>query len=432
VEIIDEFLVRYTRERDYYARAASIARDMLDGRLFEEGVRAIVSARAKSPARLRDKLLQRAKKRTFASVEEIRTDLVDLAGARVALYFPGDRYRVNRLIAETFDVVATREFPRPDDQKDARGWKKRFSGYGATHHRAHLRRQELTEPEQQYAEAMIEIQVASVLMHAWSEVEHDLVYKPLSGELSVDELAILDELNGVILAGEIALERLEASGERRITASKQPFRSPYDVATVLIEHARTRFDKPVTDAGLGRTDLLLELLGALQLDTREKLGPFLDVLDPDVERRPLSEQVIEHVVAADPDRAALYQRIQRGAGQETTERDRAIGSFVRWWALLEQVLSAAALAPGQQRRPGSTMDLFRTAERLLQPSSAGHLHRLRQQRNLVIHKGVNRDAIDIHADTEAVRAIVRELSTCSDPDVSAAASHALEETGGRG
>ena len=44
-------------------------------------------------------------------------------------------------------------------------------------------------------------------MHAWSEVEHDLIYKPLQGTLSKEELAILDELNGLVLAGEIALER---------------------------------------------------------------------------------------------------------------------------------------------------------------------------------------------------------------------------------
>ena len=46
-------------------------------------------------------------------------------------------------------------------------------------------------------------------MHAWSEVEHDLVYKPLAGDLSEEELAILDEINGLVLTGEIALERLQ-------------------------------------------------------------------------------------------------------------------------------------------------------------------------------------------------------------------------------
>jgi ppGpp synthetase/RelA/SpoT-type nucleotidyltranferase len=71
----------------------------------------------------------------------------------------------------------------------------------------------LSDAQKRYAEARAEIQVASVLMHAWSEVNHDLAYKPLQGELSEDEYSILDELNGLVIAGEIALERLQRAGE---------------------------------------------------------------------------------------------------------------------------------------------------------------------------------------------------------------------------
>ena len=71
-----------------------------------------------------------------------------------------------------------------------------------------MRDASLTDAQKRYADARIEIQVASLLMHAWSEVEHDLVYKPLQGGLSTDEYAILDELNGLVERGEIALERL--------------------------------------------------------------------------------------------------------------------------------------------------------------------------------------------------------------------------------
>ncbi len=46
-------------------------------------------------------------------------------------------------------------------------------------------------------------------MHSWAEVEHDLVYKPINGKLSDEEYAILDEINGLVLSGEIALERLQ-------------------------------------------------------------------------------------------------------------------------------------------------------------------------------------------------------------------------------
>ena len=55
-----------------------------------------------------------------------------------------------------------------------------------------MREESLDRSQKKYTTARIEIQVASVLMHAWSEVEHDLVYKPLQGTLSDEELAILD------------------------------------------------------------------------------------------------------------------------------------------------------------------------------------------------------------------------------------------------
>lgn len=42
--------------------------------------------------------------------------------------------------------------------------------------------------------------------------------KPLQGRLSDDEYAILDELNGLVMAGEIALERLQKAGEARVAA----------------------------------------------------------------------------------------------------------------------------------------------------------------------------------------------------------------------
>ena len=89
-----------------------------------------------------------------------------------------------------------------------------------------MREESLDRSQKKYTTARIEIQVASVLMHAWSEVEHDLVYKPLQGTLSDEELAILDELNGLVLAGEIALERLQNAGNERIRNKNAEVRFP--------------------------------------------------------------------------------------------------------------------------------------------------------------------------------------------------------------
>lgn len=53
---------------------------------------------------------------------------------------------------------------------------KRFSGYWARHYRVQLKDNLLQDTQKRYVNSKTEIQVASVLMHAWSEVEHDLVY----------------------------------------------------------------------------------------------------------------------------------------------------------------------------------------------------------------------------------------------------------------
>src|SRR5438270_13662370 len=65
------------------------------------------------------------------------------------------------------------------------------SSYWATHYRIRLRESSLNQAQRRYAEGLVEIQVASVLMHACAEVEHDLVCKPIQGHLSVEEYAIL-------------------------------------------------------------------------------------------------------------------------------------------------------------------------------------------------------------------------------------------------
>lgn len=75
-------------------------------------------------------------------------------------------------------------------------------------------------------------------MHAWSEVEHDLDYKPLAGPLSWGEHAILDELNGLVLAGEIALERLQDAGQSRVASAGSSFANHYELASYLAREAR--------------------------------------------------------------------------------------------------------------------------------------------------------------------------------------------------
>lgn len=345
LDIVSEFIARYRKEYDFYEQACRMVAQSLEANLRSAGVRAIVTSRAKNPTRLEAKVRQRALKRRYESVSAIFDDIVDLAGVRVALYFPGERQEVGRIIEGLFDLTETpKEFPTAA----APSYKKRFSGYWATHYRVVLKEATLHDSNQRYAEAKVEIQVASVLMHAWSEVEHDLVYKPLQGELSVEEYSILDELNGLVLSGEIALERLQKAGEQRASTQGRKFSNHYDLAASLIELARAALgEATVTEAAIGRVDILFDLLKSLDLNKPENLAQYVQPLHNDFEKRPLSEQVIDQILIEDPSRYAMYEHIRRVEPTpsvslvtgETRQQREAIGEFIQLWVEYEQMLT---------------------------------------------------------------------------------------------
>src|ERR1051326_8155975 len=311
MDVMADFMARYRREFDFYDQAARLTAQRLESLVQSAGMRSIVTGRAKSPTRLEAKIRQRKKRNPYDSVDSISKDIVDLAGARVALYFPADRSGVDKLIRSNFDITEpVKVFP---DQAKTPTYQKSFSGYWATHYRVRLLETGLSDVQKRYAEARVEIQVASVLMHAWSEVEHDLVYKPFEGTLSDEEYAILDELNGLVMAGEIALERLQKAGEARVAASERAFVNHYDLAAHLLSRPSLAAHAPLADAALGRVDLLFELLESLEILTPEQLKPYIDAVHHDTERRPIAEQIIDRLPAEDEPGYKAYEGIRAPA-----------------------------------------------------------------------------------------------------------------------
>lgn len=112
MDSIDQFISRYRREFDFFEQAGRLVEQQLEARLQASGIRAIVTSRAKNPKRLEAKVRQRAPSRSYKSVEDIQGDIVDLAGVRVALYFPGERNEVDKIVRDQFDLISTpKEFP---------------------------------------------------------------------------------------------------------------------------------------------------------------------------------------------------------------------------------------------------------------------------------------------------------------------------------
>ncbi|MFZ5816319.1 MAG: GTP pyrophosphokinase [Bacillota bacterium] len=129
-----------------------------------------ITYRVKDPARLEEKLSRPGK--SYDSL----TDVTDLLGLRIITYFANDVDRVVAVVDRELEIDLERSADkRPLNDPD------RF-GYASVHRVCKLpqRRTQLAE-YRAFAGLRCEIQIRSILQHAWAEIEHDLGYKVARG-----------------------------------------------------------------------------------------------------------------------------------------------------------------------------------------------------------------------------------------------------------
>ena len=413
MSIIDEFINRDRREFDYYDNVARLVADNLQLALDSAGVRAIVTFRAKSPTRLESKVRQRHARKKYRSVAGIFKDIVDLAGVRVALYFPAQRGEVDQIIRATFKLLSEpKNFPTDETPP----YEKRFSGYRATHYRVALKKAALSDAQLRYGDASVEIQTASVLMHAWAEVEHDLVYKPMQGKLSIDEYAILDELNGLVLAGELALERLQRAGEARVSTKGRRFENHFELAAYLIERVKSIFRKEIEESTLGRVDFLFEFLRKLNKLTPDQLDSYLIALKSDFETRPLAEQIVDLLLSEQPEHYASYESIRsehkvntkqtETSTPNSTDLHTAIGFYLQQWQEVERFLRKLA-EQNDIKQYVPISKLISHLPALKRENQA--LQRVRHFRNILIHGREPLTLQELHQHTTELEQVLKSL-----------------------
>ena len=170
LNVIDQFLTQYKQMSEEYSNIKEQAHTIVETALKDAGIMAITTSRIKDADRLREKLIIRNEEKKYRTTDDISADISDLIGMRIALYFPNDREKVRTLVYQLFDIEKEKEFP--EEQRQSEIYTRKFPGYCATHYRVYLKNSLNTKLGRQ----RIEIQVASLLMHAWAEVEHDLTY----------------------------------------------------------------------------------------------------------------------------------------------------------------------------------------------------------------------------------------------------------------
>nr|BFF40858.1 hypothetical protein BACY1_26630 [Tenacibaculum mesophilum] len=373
MSIIDNFITQYEKEYDFYRQLARLGHDVLETEIINRGLKAIISNRAKRIDRLKEKVIQRNKKKNYKSKRAIEKDIVDLAGIRVALYFPSDREIVGQVIEELFDIEETKTFPEnPHKPKH----NKRFSGYWATHYRVRLKKSD--EVEKRFTNTVFEIQVASVLMHAWSEVEHDLVYKPFSGNLTEEELSILDEINGLVLTGEIALERLQKAITER-TKKQAEITDKYDLTNLVFSNYKNNFKK----INFGNTEYLNNYLKAIDKIDTNKIQEAISKINLNINET-FSDQLFQNIIALNE----KNDNLKKYFSQITTDKKKISGFelFTKTWIVFEKVIAQLNQENGNKNRKNfiPNLDIVGEVSHLTQKEK-NQIHKLRKIRNQMLH-----------------------------------------------
>ena len=241
-DLISDARARYFLERDRYLKLARLVSEICQKQVIQENViRATTQWRAKDPKRFEDKLVKwlddPAKAERLSKIHTLE-DLFreaggDLAGVRITTYVETDR----RLVVEAIQAIFTG--PNANvlvDEKDTSA-RQRGSLYRATHCQVSIKDEDLTGDNENLRGQTCEIQVCSLLAHVWNEIEHDMGYKPLAGELSSLEKNLLSVLGKETEAGDLVISNLLEAKEKRLAEIGGVFIDEYD----FVAKMRTSF-----------------------------------------------------------------------------------------------------------------------------------------------------------------------------------------------
>jgi putative GTP pyrophosphokinase len=214
---VTDLLANYDANRKHLEAAGKKVEDLIKSLLDAGGLRVhSVTHRVKERESLERKIL----KKKFTDLTQVH----DMLGLRIISYLKEDVAQISALVEREFKVNEDHSM-----DKGAMLDPDRF-GYLSVHYVAELAGQRAGMPEyRQYADVVFEIQIRSILQHAWAEIEHDLGYKAeseiprdirrrfsrLSGllEIADDEFVVLkDEVNRHVAATRIEIDR----GERNL------------------------------------------------------------------------------------------------------------------------------------------------------------------------------------------------------------------------
>lgn len=198
---ISEFVEDFVSNQDEYSRIKTEVDELCKQKLSEQGIDFLWDSRVKKAESLRKKLLERQPDYD-TEVENVK-DIKDLVAGRVVIIRWKDFELVEKVITENFNLKQTCQHPKARQNQVT--LQQRFRGYDGQHFYV-TRRLADDDP---YQNLIVEIQVMSGFMWAFSAVEHDIIYKKLHGEPHDDLRSLLEIYKGTANVAEVVMEMLD-------------------------------------------------------------------------------------------------------------------------------------------------------------------------------------------------------------------------------
>ena len=161
-EILNEYNKNIKLYDNFQSKMEILLKELLEDNLNYHDI----SSRAKTQNSLENKLI--AKEDKYTDIKEV----TDIVGCRIISYFENDVEEIVEMIRREFEIDEVNSINKKDILESNK------FGYLSYHLVCSLNKARLSLPEyKKYKDIKIEIQIRSILQHAWAEIEHDIGYK---------------------------------------------------------------------------------------------------------------------------------------------------------------------------------------------------------------------------------------------------------------
>lgn len=221
----------------------------------------------------KDSFLTKCKESRYTSPLD---EITDVCGLRIITYTNKDVDDICKLIEDQFAIDPKHSINKADQLKDNE------VGYLSVHYIAKLdsRRTKLEEYKP-YSNIRFEIQIRTLLQHAWAEIEHDRNYK-FSGELPKDIKRRFHLVAGTLELMDREFDSLAREIEQYATEVQNEAKAgnlEFDIdSTSLIEYLKVKLkDYPHLESTFnGRDKIIVQELNDCELFTLDKLDLLMD------------------------------------------------------------------------------------------------------------------------------------------------------------